>query len=115
MRQSVIGKQTQYFLAESTKTLDLVDTQKSEVEGDGLWAGCAQVDKEGRLCEVCCDALDHGKLLTPTENNRTPTCSKRISLLHRNRSLPGQPLQPTGFRSRAAILQVLCWHAFDNE
>lgn len=48
---SVIGKQTQYFLAESTKTLDLLDNQKSEVEGDRLWVGCGEVDKEGRLCE----------------------------------------------------------------
>lgn len=49
---SVIGKQTQYFLAESTKTLDLLDNQKSEQEDDGLWIGCSQVGKEGRLCEV---------------------------------------------------------------
>lgn len=42
----------QYFIAESTKTLNLLDSQKSEVDGDGLWIGCSQVRKEGRLCEV---------------------------------------------------------------
>ena len=49
---SVIGKETQYFIAEATKTLDLVDHTKSEEEGDGLWLGCSNVDKSGRLCEV---------------------------------------------------------------
>ena len=48
---SVIGRETQYFVAESTKTLDLVDNQKYEVEGDSLWFGCGSVDKAGRLCE----------------------------------------------------------------
>ena len=50
--RSVIGKETQYFIAEATKTLDLDDTRKSENEDDGLWLGCASVGKEGRLCEV---------------------------------------------------------------
>ncbi|KAK3178063.1 hypothetical protein OEA41_000195 [Lepraria neglecta] len=48
---SLIGRETQYFVAESTKTLDLVDNQKYEVEGDSLWFGCGSVDKAGRLCE----------------------------------------------------------------
>ncbi|MCJ1285364.1 hypothetical protein MMC26_004704 [Xylographa opegraphella] len=48
---SVIGKDTQYFIAEATKTLDLVDHTLSEAEGDGLWLGCSNVDKSGRLCE----------------------------------------------------------------
>lgn len=48
---SVIDRETQYFVAESTKTLDLVDNQKYEVEGDSLWFGCGSVDKAGRLCE----------------------------------------------------------------
>ncbi|MCJ1399585.1 hypothetical protein MMC11_002787 [Xylographa trunciseda] len=48
---SVIGKETQYFIAEATKTLDLVDNTKSEEEGDGLWLGCSNVNKSGRLCE----------------------------------------------------------------
>ena len=49
---SVIDKETQYFIAEATKTLTLSDTRKSESDGDGLWVGCTSVPKEGRLCEV---------------------------------------------------------------
>lgn len=49
--RSVIDRENQYFVAESTKTLDLVNNNKSEVEGDGLWFGCGTVDKSGRLCE----------------------------------------------------------------
>ncbi|KAL8826758.1 MAG: hypothetical protein Q9170_007282 [Blastenia crenularia] len=48
---SVIGKETQYFIAEATKTLDLIDNQVSDAEGDALWFGCGSVDKSGRLCE----------------------------------------------------------------
>ncbi|KAL8894794.1 MAG: hypothetical protein Q9192_004045 [Flavoplaca navasiana] len=48
---SVIAKDTQYFIAEATKTLDLVDNNKCEEEGDALWVGCGSVDKAGRLCE----------------------------------------------------------------
>ncbi len=48
---SLIDRENQYFVAESTKTLDLVNNNKSEVEGDGLWFGCGTVDKNGRLCE----------------------------------------------------------------
>ncbi|KAL9632319.1 MAG: hypothetical protein Q9204_003843, partial [Flavoplaca sp. TL-2023a] len=33
----VIAKDTQYFIAEATKTLDLVDNNKCEEEGDALW------------------------------------------------------------------------------
>ena len=51
MFQSVIDREKQYFVAESTRTLDLIDNQKSEVEGDDLWIGCSTVDKSGRLCE----------------------------------------------------------------
>lgn len=47
----MIDREKQYFVAESTKTLDLVNTNKSEEEGDGLWFGCGTVDKSGRLCE----------------------------------------------------------------
>ena len=49
---SVISKDTQYFIAEATKTLDLVENNKCEEEGDALWVGCGSVDKAGRLCEV---------------------------------------------------------------
>ena len=48
---SLIDREKQYFVAESTKTLDLINNNKSEVEGDGLWFGCGTVDKSGRLCE----------------------------------------------------------------
>lgn len=47
----MIDREKQYFIAESTKTLDLVDNQKCEMDGDGLWIGCSTVEKEGRLCE----------------------------------------------------------------
>lgn len=47
----MIDREKQYFVAESTKTLDLVDNNKSEDVGDGLWFGCGTVDKSGRLCE----------------------------------------------------------------
>ena len=47
----MIDRQKQYFVAESTKTLDLVNNNKSEEENDGLWFGCGTVDKSGRLCE----------------------------------------------------------------
>lgn len=47
----MIDRETQYFIAESTKTLDLADTLKSEKEGDSLWLGCASVSAAGRLCE----------------------------------------------------------------
>lgn len=52
MSISVIGKDTQYFIAEATKTLDLVDNQNCDDEADALWVGCGTVDKSGRLCEV---------------------------------------------------------------
>ncbi|KAI4220605.1 MAG: hypothetical protein LQ349_008044 [Xanthoria aureola] len=48
---SVIAKDTQYFIAEATKTLDLVESQQCEAEGDGLWVGCGSATKAGRLCE----------------------------------------------------------------
>jgi hypothetical protein len=46
----VIDSDTQHFIAESTKTLDLLDPTK-HTPGDGLWLGCSTVDKAGRLCE----------------------------------------------------------------
>ncbi|KAG8525974.1 uncharacterized protein KY384_000736 [Bacidia gigantensis] len=51
LAQLVIGKKTQYFIAEATKTLNLLDTSKSGAAGDELWFGCGSVDKSGRLCE----------------------------------------------------------------
>ena len=49
--RSLIDREKQYFVAESTQTLDLRNNNKSEEEGDGLWFGCGTVDKSGRLCE----------------------------------------------------------------
>lgn len=34
---SLIDKGTQYFIAESTKTLDINGSGQSEADGDGLW------------------------------------------------------------------------------
>ena len=48
----MIGKETQHFIAEATRTLQLSDTRKSDNVDDGLWVGCTSVNKEGRLCEV---------------------------------------------------------------
>ena len=48
---SVLDREKQYFIAESTKTLNLLDNEKFEAEGDELWFGCGVVDKAGRLCE----------------------------------------------------------------
>ena len=47
---SVIDAETQYFIAESTKSVDLVDNNRHE-PGDDIWMGCATVSKAGRLCE----------------------------------------------------------------
>lgn len=38
---SLIDKETQYFVAESTKTLDVAGSGKSEHEGDELWLDLA--------------------------------------------------------------------------
>ena len=51
MDLSLIDRQLQYFVAESSKTLDIGNTSISEEEGDGLWVGCGTVEKSGRLCE----------------------------------------------------------------
>ena len=40
---SLIAQQTQYILAESTQTLNLRDTTRSEKAGDGLWMGLTEV------------------------------------------------------------------------
>lgn len=47
---SLIDAETQYFIAESTRTIDLVDTSRYG-KLDELWVGCTQVSKHGRLCE----------------------------------------------------------------
>ncbi|KAF4615723.1 hypothetical protein G7Y89_g15265 [Cudoniella acicularis] len=46
----VIDAETQYFIAESTRTVDLIDTAK-HAPGDDIWMGCSSVSKAGKLCE----------------------------------------------------------------
>ncbi|CAG8955286.1 hypothetical protein HYFRA_00011268 [Hymenoscyphus fraxineus] len=46
----LIDADTQYFVAESTRTLDLVDGAR-HAPGDDLWMGCSSVSKGGKLCE----------------------------------------------------------------
>ncbi|QDS77761.1 hypothetical protein FKW77_005006 [Venturia effusa] len=48
---SLIDRETQYFVAESTKTLDLSDASQYDDPSDAIWAGCVEVPKAGRLCE----------------------------------------------------------------
>lgn len=48
---SLIDRETQYFVAESTKTLDLSDSSVHDDPSDAIWAGCINVPKVGRLCE----------------------------------------------------------------
>lgn len=46
---SLFGRNTQYVLAESTRTLNLSDNS-FEAEGDALWHGCGSGDKSFSLC-----------------------------------------------------------------
>jgi hypothetical protein len=48
---SLLDRDTQYFIAESSKTLSLEDNTRFEDPSDALWAGCINVPKAGRLCE----------------------------------------------------------------
>jgi len=52
---SLIDRETQYFVAESTKTLHL-DTGLADDPTDAIWAGCVNVPKAGRLCEYTLEA-----------------------------------------------------------
>ncbi|POS86135.1 hypothetical protein EPUL_002320 [Erysiphe pulchra] len=47
---SLIDAEIQYFVAESTRSLDL-SNNNVHAPGDGLWLGCSSVTKAGRLCE----------------------------------------------------------------
>ena len=49
---SVIARTTQYTLAESTRTLNLIDTTRSDVGEDALWLGCGSMDKSEGICDV---------------------------------------------------------------
>ncbi|KAF2630337.1 hypothetical protein BU25DRAFT_362458 [Macroventuria anomochaeta] len=48
---SLIDEETQYFVAESTKTVHLDDAAQYDNPEDAIWAGCVRVPKAGRLCE----------------------------------------------------------------
>lgn len=48
---SLIDSDTQYFVAESTKTLNLENVSVADNLMDQVWAGCVSVPKAGRLCE----------------------------------------------------------------
>ncbi|KAF2673231.1 hypothetical protein BT63DRAFT_383144 [Microthyrium microscopicum] len=54
---SLIDRDEQYFIAESSKTLNLEDTTQSDNPEDAIWAGCISVPKAGRLCEHTLQAL----------------------------------------------------------
>ena len=60
---SLFGRNTQYVLAESTRTLSLSD-DSFEAEGDALWHGCGSGDKSFSLCEVCVTVWVKAKPLT---------------------------------------------------
>jgi len=40
---SVIDRETQYFVCEATKTLDLEDTTRTEEPSDAIWAGVREI------------------------------------------------------------------------
>lgn len=81
MSPSLVGKGTQYFIAEATKTLDLVDNQNYEEEGDALWVGCGSVEKSGTLCEVYSPIKFSATLRLCTLNNdSTDKAQKTIEL-----------------------------------
>ncbi|KAH8819213.1 histidine kinase-group I protein [Xylogone sp. PMI_703] len=47
---SVIDGETQYLIAESTRTVDLVDNTQ-HAPGDSLWLGCTSAPLAGQVCE----------------------------------------------------------------
>ena len=106
---SLIGQDTQYFVAESTKTLDLADDNKSEEEGDGLWLGCSSVSKEGRLCEVGPrensvgrEGLLHAQT-TPLRNNLRP-----LRLMQNRKLLSSDQNQADPHALSSTISQKIC-------
>ncbi|KAF2143311.1 uncharacterized protein K452DRAFT_225560, partial [Aplosporella prunicola CBS 121167] len=48
---SFLDRDTQYFVAEGTKTLNIANTAEHDDPNDAIWAGCVSVPKAGRLCE----------------------------------------------------------------
>ncbi|KAF2492412.1 hypothetical protein BU16DRAFT_492058 [Lophium mytilinum] len=69
---SLIDKEIQYFVAESTKTLSLEDNTLHEDPDDAIWAGCINVPKSGRLCE-------HTLQTMPTSDG-SPACFEVLDL-----------------------------------
>jgi hypothetical protein len=77
---SLIDRETQYFVAESTKTLDLNDHTQHDDPSDAIWAGCISVPKAGRLCEHTIQELPRSngdpplfEVLDLTKDNRFNT------------------------------------------
>lgn len=54
---SLMDRDTQYFVAEGTKTLQLDDITQSDTPDDATWAACSNVPKTGRICEWTLGAL----------------------------------------------------------
>lgn len=79
---SVVDKETQYFIAEATKTVMLSDTRKFDREGDSLWVGCTSVPKAGRLCEASSlPPNDEGELMI-IEDGRATTNTWEIPMFY---------------------------------
>ncbi|KAK7534901.1 uncharacterized protein J3D65DRAFT_427940 [Phyllosticta citribraziliensis] len=68
---SLIDRDTQYFVAESTQTLDLEDAESGTTVADHIWAGCASVPKAGRLCE---------NTIRSKSSNGKPACYEILDL-----------------------------------
>ncbi|OCL12002.1 hypothetical protein AOQ84DRAFT_286070 [Glonium stellatum] len=69
---SLIDRETQYFVAESTKTLGLEDDTQYDDPDDAIWAGCTSVPKAGRLCEYTISTM-------PKEDG-SPACFEVLDL-----------------------------------
>ncbi|KAK8157673.1 hypothetical protein BKA80DRAFT_207489, partial [Phyllosticta citrichinensis] len=68
---SLIDRDTQYFVAESTQTLDLEDAESGTTVADHIWAGCVSVPKAGRLCE---------NTIRSKSSNGKPACYEILDL-----------------------------------
>ncbi|KAJ8117060.1 hypothetical protein OPT61_g1647 [Boeremia exigua] len=69
---SLIDEETQYFVAESTKTVHLDDSAQYDDPEDAIWAGCVRVPKAGRLCEHT--------ISTPPPPEGGPACFEVLDL-----------------------------------
>lgn len=50
--RSLIDRETQYFIAEASRTADRSATETFEKHEKLQWLGCEGVSKSGKLCEV---------------------------------------------------------------